>query len=212
MPPGCCQPSAGSFPVRGRTSASWTRAVGSRIEVYGEALGTGKSRVYALAAEGLLPNVRLGRRLWPPKRGLEALAMDADRARNRRPLRHDSQAGAGSRVRSFRVDGASGGSRRTPEGAPRSAVWALGLQSGCSAGPVDPGRAPATGLSNLRIEEATGGFEPPIAVLQTAALPLGYVAGGETRILLKDNPWGMARAGRGVYSSPPCQIALLVTA
>jgi hypothetical protein len=25
--------------------------------------------------------------------------------------------------------------------------------------------------------EATGGFEPPIAVLQTAALPLGYVAG-----------------------------------
>jgi len=35
---------------------------------------------------------------------------------------------------------------------------------------------------------------------------------GETRILLKDNPWGMAWAGWGVYSSPPCQIALLVTA
>ena len=31
---------------------------------------------------------------------------------------------------------------------------------------------------HLRMEEATGGFEPPIAVLQTAALPLGYVAIG----------------------------------
>ena len=39
----------------------------------GEQLGLGKSRVYALAAEGLLPTVRLGRRIWFPRRGLEAL-------------------------------------------------------------------------------------------------------------------------------------------
>ena len=40
----------------------------------GQQLGLGKSRVYALAAEGLLPTVRLGRRMWFPRRGLEALA------------------------------------------------------------------------------------------------------------------------------------------
>ena len=40
----------------------------------GQQLGLGKSRVYELAAEGLLPTVRLGRRMWFPKRGLEALA------------------------------------------------------------------------------------------------------------------------------------------
>jgi len=40
----------------------------------GRQLGLGKSRVYALAAEGLLPTVRLGRRIWFPRRGLEALA------------------------------------------------------------------------------------------------------------------------------------------
>jgi excisionase family DNA binding protein len=40
----------------------------------GQQLGLGKSRVYALAAEGLLPAVRLGRRMWFPRRGLEALA------------------------------------------------------------------------------------------------------------------------------------------
>jgi hypothetical protein len=33
-------------------------------------------------------------------------------------------------------------------------------------------------------EEATGGFEPPIAVLQTAALPLGYVATGDSELYL----------------------------
>lgn len=33
-------------------------------------------------------------------------------------------------------------------------------------------------FSRLESAEATGGFEPPIAVLQTAALPLGYVAVG----------------------------------
>ena len=49
------------------------RAFLSAVEV-GRQLGISKSRVYALAAEGLLPNVRLGRRLWFPKRGLDALA------------------------------------------------------------------------------------------------------------------------------------------
>ena len=35
----------------------------------------------------------------------------------------------------------------------------------------------------LVLLEATTGFEPVITVLQTAALPLGYVAGDEMRIL-----------------------------
>jgi excisionase family DNA binding protein len=48
----------------------------------GRQLGLQKSRVYALAAEGFLPTVRLGRRIWFPRRGLEALAEAAiDRAR-----------------------------------------------------------------------------------------------------------------------------------
>jgi excisionase family DNA binding protein len=46
--------------------------------------GLGKSRVYALAAEGLLPSVRLGRRIWFPRRGLDALAEQAiEHARDR---------------------------------------------------------------------------------------------------------------------------------
>jgi excisionase family DNA binding protein len=50
----------------------------------GQQLGLGKSRVYALAAEGLLPTVRLGRRIWFPRRGLEALAEAAiERAEGR---------------------------------------------------------------------------------------------------------------------------------
>jgi excisionase family DNA binding protein len=48
----------------------------------GHQLGLQKSRVYALAAEGFLPTVRLGRRIWFPRRGLEALAEAAiERAR-----------------------------------------------------------------------------------------------------------------------------------
>jgi predicted DNA-binding transcriptional regulator AlpA len=43
----------------------------------GHKLGLQKSRVYALAAEGLLPTVRLGRRIWFPRRGLEVLASAA---------------------------------------------------------------------------------------------------------------------------------------
>jgi excisionase family DNA binding protein len=50
----------------------------------GEQLGLGKSRVYALAAEGLLPTVRLGRRILFPRRGLDALAeMAIEHARDR---------------------------------------------------------------------------------------------------------------------------------
>lgn len=50
----------------------------------GQQLGLGKSRVYALAAEGLLPTVRLGRRIWFPRRGLNALAEQAiENARDR---------------------------------------------------------------------------------------------------------------------------------
>jgi hypothetical protein len=40
----------------------------------GKQLGLRKSRVYELAAQGLLPNVRLGRRIWFPVHGLDALA------------------------------------------------------------------------------------------------------------------------------------------
>ena len=61
------------------------------------------------------------------------------------------------------------------------------------------------------MSEATGGFEPPIAVLQTTALPLGYVAGNGA-ILPDGNLSGMALGWLGVYSSPPCQTARLATA
>ena len=54
-------------------SAADGRLFLSAAEV-GRQLGLGKSRVYALAAEGLLPTLRLGRRMWFPRRGLEALA------------------------------------------------------------------------------------------------------------------------------------------
>jgi excisionase family DNA binding protein len=45
----------------------------------GRELGLGRSRVYELAAAGHLPVVRLGRRMWFPRRGLDALADDAVR-------------------------------------------------------------------------------------------------------------------------------------
>jgi excisionase family DNA binding protein len=48
-------------------------------------LGLKRSRVYELAAAGLLPVVRLGRRMLFPRRGLEALA-DAAVARVRAEL------------------------------------------------------------------------------------------------------------------------------
>jgi excisionase family DNA binding protein len=43
----------------------------------GHELGIQKSRVYELAAGGLLPVVRLGRRILFPRRGLEELAETA---------------------------------------------------------------------------------------------------------------------------------------
>ena len=50
----------------------------------GRELGVRKSRVYELAAGGMLPVVRLGRRMLFPRRGLEALAEAAiERARAR---------------------------------------------------------------------------------------------------------------------------------
>jgi excisionase family DNA binding protein len=50
----------------------------------GRQLGLRKSRVYELAAAGLLPSVRLGRRIWFPVRGLDALAETAiEEARTR---------------------------------------------------------------------------------------------------------------------------------
>ena len=64
-------------------------------------------------------------------------------------------------------------------------------------------------LNSIR-KEATGGFEPPIAVLQTAALPLGYVARRGTR---NCTCWGGLRWPAQIcHSSPPCLIALLATA
>jgi excisionase family DNA binding protein len=46
----------------------------------GHELGLGRSRVHELAAAGHLPVVRLGRQLWFPRRGLDALADDAVRS------------------------------------------------------------------------------------------------------------------------------------
>jgi excisionase family DNA binding protein len=47
------------------------------VEEVGRHLGVRRSRVYELAASGLLPVVRLGRRLRFPRRGLETLADEA---------------------------------------------------------------------------------------------------------------------------------------
>ena len=53
----------------------------------GQELGLKKSRVYELAAAGLLPVVRLGRRILFPRRGLDALVDTAiERARARLDL------------------------------------------------------------------------------------------------------------------------------
>ena len=63
--------------VNERMKAS-TDQVSSRVFLnaaeVGEQLGLRKSRVEELAAQGLLPNVRFGRRIWFPARGLDALA------------------------------------------------------------------------------------------------------------------------------------------
>src|SRR5687768_1892485 len=46
-------------------------------EEVGRQLGLRRSRVYELAAAGLLPAVRLGKRVLFPRRGLEELAEEA---------------------------------------------------------------------------------------------------------------------------------------
>jgi excisionase family DNA binding protein len=60
----------------------------------GHELGVRKSRVYELAASGMLPVIRLGRRMLFPRRGLEELADAAiERSRARMlsdPTRHIS--------------------------------------------------------------------------------------------------------------------------
>ena len=67
----------------GKADESNSRVFLNASEV-GEQLGLRKSRVYELAAQGLLPNVRLGRRIWFPVRGLDALADAAiQESRNR---------------------------------------------------------------------------------------------------------------------------------
>ena len=57
----------------GESTAHVPRMFLTAAEV-GRELGIQKSRVYELAAGGLLPVVRLGRRMLFPRRGLEELA------------------------------------------------------------------------------------------------------------------------------------------
>jgi excisionase family DNA binding protein len=57
----------------GAPSASLPRLFLTASEV-GQQLGIHRSRVYELAAGGLLPVIRLGRRMLFPRRGLEELA------------------------------------------------------------------------------------------------------------------------------------------
>ena len=57
----------------GESTAHAQRMFLTATEV-GRELGIQKSRVYELAAGGLLPVVRLGRRMHFPRRGLEELA------------------------------------------------------------------------------------------------------------------------------------------
>jgi excisionase family DNA binding protein len=47
------------------------------VDEVGRQLRVRRSRVYELAASGVLPVVRLGRRMLFPRRGLEALADEA---------------------------------------------------------------------------------------------------------------------------------------
>ena len=73
----------------------------------GRQLGLRKSRVYALAAGGMLPVVRLGRRMLFPRRGLENLAEaaierareDAVRGRRAWSVRAPARAGVGGATR-----------------------------------------------------------------------------------------------------------------
>ena len=53
----------------------------------GHQLGLQKSRVYALAAEGLIPTVRLGRRIWFPRRASRCSPRQPSNERERSALR-----------------------------------------------------------------------------------------------------------------------------
>jgi excisionase family DNA binding protein len=73
----------------------------------GRQLGLRKSRVYELAAAGLIPVIRMGRRLHFPRRGLDALADEAIAAIARarggtRPVTGPEVPDAASRVRARR--------------------------------------------------------------------------------------------------------------
>ncbi|CAA9291211.1 MAG: hypothetical protein AVDCRST_MAG77-4745 [uncultured Chloroflexi bacterium] len=68
--------SSGAAGMTGASGLPATRMFLTAHEV-GQQLGIRKSRVYELAATGLLPVVRLGRRMLFPRRGLEQLAQAA---------------------------------------------------------------------------------------------------------------------------------------
>ena len=62
-------------------------------EEVGQLLGLKKSRVYELAAGGMLPIIRLGRRILFPRRGLEALIDEAIAQARPAPAVDSSHAG-----------------------------------------------------------------------------------------------------------------------
>ncbi len=76
--------------AHGKTDENNSRLFLNASQV-GEQLGLRKSRVYELAAQGLLPNVRLGRRIWFPVRGLDALADAAIQVSRNRVLALDGE-------------------------------------------------------------------------------------------------------------------------
>jgi excisionase family DNA binding protein len=82
------------------------------VEEVGRLLGVRRSRVYELAARGILPVVRIGRRIRFPRRGLEGLADEAI-ARAKADLAGEEWAGRAAQVKGLSPAGAkgSGGAR-----------------------------------------------------------------------------------------------------
>ena len=70
----------------------------------GQQLGIRKSRVYELAAAGLLPVVRLGRRMRFPRRGLEELATAAIERAKAEVLGRDGRDGLDESAAAFTRD------------------------------------------------------------------------------------------------------------
>jgi len=89
----------------------------------GQQLGIRKSRVYELASAGLLPVVRLGRRMLFPRRGLEELALAAIERAKAEML----SAGEGA-------FGPAGMARRYPTGASIPHRSGAGTRSGTTTG------------------------------------------------------------------------------